>query len=120
MEGMTSGDLDVVVNQLDEQVRVDDQDIPDAGTYVGLDGFVDWVAQWDESWEAWTIEDVEIRPSDEGAVALFVMAATGRGSGIQMRRADGVVFRMGNGKVTAIDYYNDQSQALQAAGLDRG
>jgi hypothetical protein len=45
------------------------------------------------------------------------MIATGKGSRIEMQRADAMVDVLRNGKIAKVTYYNDQSQALEAAGL---
>jgi hypothetical protein len=43
---------------------------------------------------------------------------TGSGSGIEMKRADALVCGLSDGKIVKMGYYNDQAQALTAAGLD--
>jgi ketosteroid isomerase-like protein len=45
------------------------------------------------------------------------MRATGRGSGVSVERKDAIVSTFQDGKITRIDWYNDQAQALEAAGL---
>jgi hypothetical protein len=50
-------------------------------------------------------------------VALFRMVARGRGSGIELMRDDALVFELRSGKVARLGYYNDQAEALEAAGL---
>jgi ketosteroid isomerase-like protein len=45
------------------------------------------------------------------------MRATGRRSGVSIERNDAIVSTFRDGKVTRIDYYNDQAQALEAVGL---
>jgi len=45
------------------------------------------------------------------------MIVTGRGSGIELTRDDAVLSELQNGRIVRIGYYNDQAQALEAAGL---
>ena len=45
------------------------------------------------------------------------MIATGKGSGIEMERADAVLYVLGRAKIVKVVYYNDQSEALEAAGV---
>jgi ketosteroid isomerase-like protein len=108
-------DYQAVLADLDPQVEIDDKDIPEA---TGADSFLTWMARWDEAWESWHAEDVEIRPAgDDRAIALFTMVVRGRGSGVELRRADALVVSFRRGKATKLGYYNDQGQALKAVGL---
>ncbi|MGC2373214.1 MAG: hypothetical protein WA484_05000 [Solirubrobacteraceae bacterium] len=50
-------------------------------------------------------------------IALFTMVVKGRGSGVELRRADAVVASFRGGKAVKLGYYNDQAQALKAVGL---
>ena len=45
------------------------------------------------------------------------MRATGRVSGIELDRLDGVLYTLAEGSIIRLDYFNDQQQALDAAGL---
>src|SRR6266480_1358642 len=64
------------------------------------------------------IDDVDIRAAgDDQVIALFTMVVKGRGSGIELRRADALVASLRGGKATKLGYYNDQAQALEAVGL---
>jgi len=45
------------------------------------------------------------------------MVAKGRGSGIEINREDAIAYTLHGGKITRVEYYNDQQQALEAAGL---
>jgi ketosteroid isomerase-like protein len=43
--------------------------------------------------------------------------AKGKGSGIELSRRDALVCTLRSGKIEEVTYYNDQQQALEAAGL---
>ena len=66
------------------------------------------------------MEDIEVLPGGEEGlvVALFRMVARGRGSGVEVERKDALVFKLRDSKIVRIGYYNDQAQALEAAGLE--
>lgn len=103
---------------LDPEIEVHDFDIPDAGVYRGHVGFRDWLSNWGESWEEWRIDDLEFRPAADGQViALFTIVTKGKGSGIEVKRGDAIVYRLSGDKITRTEYFNDQSRALEAAGL---
>jgi len=101
--------------ELGPTIRIDDTDIPDAD---GHDSYHDWLGRWNESWETWRVEGLELVPSGEHMVlVLFRMIATGKGSGIELGRDDGLLGEFRDGKIVRLGYYNDQAQALKAAGL---
>ena len=71
-----------------------------------------------ESWESWSLEDVQVRPVGENqAIGLFLVRAKGKGSGIELSRRDALVCTLRSGKIEKGTYYNDQHQALEAVGL---
>jgi ketosteroid isomerase-like protein len=114
-EALVRGDYDAAAGDLSPHLEIDDTDITES---TGADSFYEWIARWDAAWEAWRIEDLEIRPVGEnGTLSLFKMIVKGRGSGIELTRDDAVLVEFENGKIARIGYYNDQAQALRAAGL---
>jgi ketosteroid isomerase-like protein len=110
-------DYQAVLAELDSAVEIDDTDIPET---TGADSFLTWVNRWDEVWESWHTENLEIRPARRGqVVALFTMVAKGRASGVELRRADALVASFRDGKAVKLGYYNDQARALKAVGLEQ-
>ena len=76
------------------------------------------MGRWDAAFESWRIEDVEVRAIDESrTLSMFRIYVKGRGSGVELVRDDGVIAELRDAKIVRIAYYNDQSQALDAAGL---
>src|SRR3954453_19062013 len=115
IEATAAGDYDAVVVDIAPEVEIDDTHTPQS---TGTDSFHQWLARWDESWDSWRIEDLELHPSgDEKVLALFRMFAKGKGSGIELSRDDALLAEFRNGKIVRLGYYNDQQQALEAAGL---
>jgi ketosteroid isomerase-like protein len=108
-------DYQAVLADLDPEVEIDDTDIPEA---TGADSFLEWLARWDQVWESWRVENVEVRAAgDDQAIALFRMVAKAKGSGIELARPDALVASFRDGKVIKLGYYNDQALALEAVGL---
>jgi ketosteroid isomerase-like protein len=108
-------DYQAVLADLDPEVEIDDTDIPEA---TGTDSFLEWLARWDEAWDSWHIENIEIRAAGEDrAIALFQMVAKGKESSIELTRPDALVASFRDGKAVKLGYYNDQATALEAAGL---
>jgi ketosteroid isomerase-like protein len=119
VRAQSTDDWRPVLAELDKDVEIDDLDITlDTEHYRGHDRFLKWIGVWNESWESWRVEDLEVRPiGEDGAIGLFVMIVKGQGSGIELSRHDAVVCKLRAGKITKMGYYNDQQQALEAAGL---
>jgi ketosteroid isomerase-like protein len=114
-EALVRGEYEAAASELGPEFEIDDTDIPES---TGADSFYTWMGRWDEVWESWRIEDLEIRPvGEDRTVSLFKMIVRGKGSGIELTRDDGVLAEFRDGKIVRIGYYNDQAQALEAAGL---
>ena len=114
-ESLVRGEYDAAAADLGPDLEIDDTDITES---TGADSFYQWIGRWDAAWETWRIEDLEIRPVGANrTLSLFKMIVTGRGSGIELARDDAVLSEFQNGKIVRIGYYNDQAQALEAAGL---
>lgn len=108
-------DYQAVLADLDPEVEIDDSDIPES---TGGDSFLEWLARWDQAWESWRLEDLEVRAvGEDQAIALFQMIAKGRGSGVELTRPDPLVASFRGGKAVKLGYYNDQALALDAVGL---
>ena len=115
VEATSRGEYEAAFAEVDPEVEIDDQDIPEA---TGADSFYEWLGRWDASWESWRIEGVKLLPSgDDKVVALFRMIVTGRKSGVELGRDDAVLAEFRDGRIVRLGYYNDQDQALEAAGL---
>ena len=93
----SSGDWQPVLPDLDPDVEIVDLDISlDTGHYRGPDSAREWIGVWMESWESWTLEQIEVRPvGEDHAIGLFLVRA----------------------KIAKITYYNDQQAALETVGL---
>jgi ketosteroid isomerase-like protein len=106
-----------LMESLHPDIEVFDHDIPDAGIYRGSEGYLKWLADWSEAWESFGLEPLRWIDADDQVVFLFQITAKGKGSGVEVKRHDAMVSTIRDGKVVRLDYYNDQSQAIEAAGL---
>ena len=114
-----SDDWQPVLAEVDPDVEIEDLYISlDTERYRGHDSVRKWIAVWMESWESWTLDEVEVRPvGEDRAIGLFLVRAKGKGSGIELSRRDALVCTLRAGKIEKGTYYNDQRQALEAVGL---
>jgi len=104
-------------DSIDPDVEVYDHDIPDAGTYRGHQGYANWLADWGQAWSDFNVEPMRWIDAGDKVVIVFQLTAKGRGSGVEVKRRDAMILTIRDGKSVRLDYYNDESQALQAAGL---
>ena len=102
---------------VDTEIEIYDHDIPDAETYRGLDGYIRWLTNWGDTFDGYAMDLERLVDAGDQVVSLFVMRATGRGSGVTVERKDAMISTFRDGKITRVEYFNDQSQALQAMGL---
>ena len=99
-------------------MTIQDHDIPEAGEYFGHQGFGRWLDEdWGTAWSDWSLEPEEFIDAGNTVVVIAHLTATGRGSGLEVKRQDGLVYELRDGKITRLDYYNSKEQALEAAGL---
>jgi len=101
---------------LDPEVEVLDHDLPDAGVYRGRDGFVRWLANWGEAWDSFSMEPQRWIDVGDQVVFVFQMTATGKGSGVEVKRQDAMVWTLRDRMAIRIEYYNNEPQALEAVG----
>ena len=76
-----------------------------------------WVSDWSSAWSEFTLQPERFIDGGECVVVILRMKATGAASGIEIERQDGIVYRVRDGKVARLDYFNSAEQALAAAGL---
>jgi ketosteroid isomerase-like protein len=101
----------------DGNVEVYDHDTPDQGDYRGHEGVTRWLEDWGAAWAEWSIEPDEFIDAGHSVVIFIRMNAKGRGSGIEVKRQDALVYEIHDRMITRVDYYNDRKQALEAVGL---
>jgi ketosteroid isomerase-like protein len=108
-------DWPTALDTLDPAAEIHDFDIPDAGVYRGHDGFLAWLEGWGEGWESWRADDPEFRAvGDDGVIALFRIVARGGHSGMELERDDAIVYRVQDGRIARMEYFNDQRLALDS------
>jgi ketosteroid isomerase-like protein len=57
IDAYNRGDVQMLVELLDEEVEVyTPPELPNAGTYRGHEGFLQWASQWEEAWEEFRLK----------------------------------------------------------------
>jgi uncharacterized protein len=98
---------------------VQGQELPESGTYLGLDGVRDYMATFLEAWERVTIEAEEIFAAGDSVIAKVVQRAIGKGSGTPAELKYLQVWSFRGGRVIRLDVIRDREEALKAVGLSK-
>jgi ketosteroid isomerase-like protein len=86
--------------------------------YRGRERFVEFMNEWTEDFEDWSIELDSMHDVGDGrVVGLGRQWATGKGSGVPVEWRIGQIFEIENGRVIRIRVYDDPAAALAAAGM---
>jgi len=101
----------------DQGVEVEDHDTIDQGTYQGHAGLRRWLEDWGAAWAEWSIEPEQLIDAGDSVVVFIRMKTTGRGSGLEVDRADAQVYKLREGRIVRLEYFNDRAEALKAVGL---
>jgi ketosteroid isomerase-like protein len=101
---------------LAEDVEIHDHDVPDGSVYSGWAGAARWMENWDSAWEDYRMETEEFIDAGDQVVVVIQMTAIARG-GMKLDRSDALVYTLRNGRIVRLDYFNNKSEALKAAGL---
>src|SRR3954465_11209059 len=104
--------------RIDAATEVFDHDTPDAqNPDRGRHGLTKCPSDFDEARASYEMEVERLIDAGERVVSLFRIRAVGAGSGVAVERGDAMVWTFRNGKLARLDYFNDQAEALKAAGL---
>jgi ketosteroid isomerase-like protein len=117
LDAFNRGDTDAVLEFLDEDVEVYmPSELPNSGTYRGHDGYLQWVDQWLDAWEGFTIESAELEPVGERHVVGAVhQSARGKGSGIPVEMSIAYLWEVRDGKAAIQHLYATPEEAVAVA-----
>jgi ketosteroid isomerase-like protein len=112
------GDQEALAGMIDPAIEIHGAGgIVNAGTFTGLDGFVQWTSAWEDAWEDSHYEIVELSEvSDDIVVGAVRVRATGRNSGVPIKAVYGYLWEIKNNKATRFHVYETHDEALRRAG----
>jgi uncharacterized protein len=117
-EAFDRGDMPSWLSRFDPEVVIhENADFPDSLIYRGHAGALQWVESVNELWDDARLDPQTFRSRGEFVVVSCRATGRGRGSGIPVDVLVHQVFRLRNGKVVEAWAYNDEAEALEAAGL---
>ena len=91
--------------------------IAERTVWSGREGFEEFMRDWIEDFEGWSIRVELIDAGDDRVVGLTHQSATGRGSGLPVEADVGQVYELENGRMLRVRNYLSHAEALEAAGL---
>ena len=118
-EAYARGDWEEAMSFFDPDVVYDiTRNSAGGGVFHGLQGVWRGFAEWIGSWEEYRTEVLEVIDAGEDKVVVTTrQTGKGRGSGIEVEMANGVVNTLRNGKVIRMDVFPSRAEALEAVGL---
>jgi ketosteroid isomerase-like protein len=117
-EAFADGDLEGALNVFHPEVDIrPDAAVPDLGRFRGRDGWLDLVGRWYEPWEEYRIEPEQFIDAGEQVVVLTREFGRRKDTGHEVEQRVGTVFTFSDGAAVRVEFFLDQTEALEAAGL---
>ena len=99
-----TGDLDWSLVR--EDFEIHDHELPDSAVHYGREGWRNWVRDWEEAWEDYSIERFRYIEVDEARIlTVHRMRASGRLSNVRLERTDAQLWTFSGDRLVRIDYY---------------
>jgi ketosteroid isomerase-like protein len=91
-----------------EDFEIHDHELPDSSVHRGRGGWRDWVRDWQQAFEDYSLERLEQVEIDERRIlTVHRLRARGRVSGVQLERTDAQLWTFTGGRLLRMDYYPD-------------
>lgn len=112
-------DHDAVLAQIDPEVEIHvlSAQIFGGAPFRGHDGYREWIATMEDSFEVWQIHPDVFREHGDKVVVLGHMHMRGRGSGVELDQRTGWVVEIHEGKMTRLQAFLSHEEALAAGGI---
>jgi uncharacterized protein len=117
-EAFADGDLEAALNVFHPEVDIrPDAAVPDFGRFRGRDGWLELVGRWYEPWEEYRIEPKQFIDAGDQVVVLTREFGRRKDTGYEVEQRVGTVWTFRDGEAVRLEYFLDQAEALEAAGL---
>jgi ketosteroid isomerase-like protein len=98
---------------------------PEQKLYPGIDGAREFMRDWLDAWNDWSIEVESLSDAGDKVVAIVRQRGTSKTTGLPVDMTFAQVFTVRDGKQVRMEMYAEPSEGLEAAGLsgpeeDRG
>lgn len=111
------GDAEGAIDHFAPDVRVDARDHPDAQAGRGREALVRIIGSWVAAFDEWSEEIEEMRDLGDHVLVAAKQRGRGKGTGIEAELRYALLYRVEDGKISSMTFYNDVTDALEAVGL---
>jgi ketosteroid isomerase-like protein len=111
------GDFAAILDDVDPEIVIRAHPRGDEGNYQGKDGFLRFITEWIEPFDDFSQTPEEFTAAGDRVLVKVLQRASGKGSGVPVEARFWLVHRMRAGKAIELDLFDDEDQALEAAGL---
>ena len=111
------GDIDAILAETHPEVVIHAHPLGDEGRYEGHEGVRRFFANWTGQFEGFEQDAEEFVDAGDRVLVRVLQRARGRGSGVPVEGLFWLVHVLEAGKVTRVDLYDNEADALEAAGL---
>jgi ketosteroid isomerase-like protein len=105
-----TGELDWAL--VGPEFEIHDHELLDSSVHRGRDGWIQWVSDWQQAFEDYSLERLEQVELDEHRMlTVHRLRARGRVSGVQLERTDAQLWTFSGDRLVRMDYYPDYAGA---------
>jgi ketosteroid isomerase-like protein len=90
---------------------------PERQTYEGVDGAMEFIADWSEAWEDWALELADLLDAGDRVVAVVRQRGRSKVTGMEVDMSFAQVWTVRQGLQTHMAMYVEVADALEAVGL---
>ena len=114
MEAYNRGDMTAVLELFTPDVEIyNPPSLMNAGRFHGYEGFMEWVAHWNEAWESFEIQVAGVEPVGDRFVVLKAhQVGRGRGSGVPVEQDMFYVYEIAGGRCVRLSIHPDHATAM--------
>jgi ketosteroid isomerase-like protein len=91
---------------------------PEQQTYEGIEGANAFLSEWIGAWDHWEFEAEAFHGAGDKVVAIMHQRGQSKATGAPVDMHYAQVWTLDEGKLTRMEMYSDQSEALKAVGLE--
>jgi ketosteroid isomerase-like protein len=118
-EQWNTGAREALLEQIDPDIEINVQSsqISGGAPYRGHEGYREWIAAMEESFEVWQLHLETFEERGDTVVVLGRMHLRGRGSGVELDQETGWIVDLRNGKMCRFRSFLSHAEALAASGI---
>jgi ketosteroid isomerase-like protein len=112
-----SGDIEAALEMMDPGIVVHaSREFLNSGTFHGHEGFLRWIGQWNDAWDSFEQEVLDLEAVGERHVVAGVhQTARGAGSGVVVEQDAAYLWDVREGRGVYLGLYMDREQARRVA-----